>query len=356
MVFTRAMHLARPTVDTSGPEHGLSYSHDFLTSLPVLIPRPDPHTPVRALSAQQFDDLHARSTTTHAPDNAIFPFLHGLEGSNAAQNSFFAADATDSHGRLRLPRFRGLIWVSADDADATGNSSGDEILSDSGSEPLSSDDDEDGYSNYGGAEDAFGMHMDVDPDAEPLAPVDPNAGTHMHPVAHRTSSNGPFQPSPSTPTVTAQHVHATTHHSNGDILDLAFASTQQQSTHVPHDRRASNASSTVSSVPESLFDTASVSSASTPPASPQNGGTAKLPSSSGSSDRLHQQPPHHHRHGARRSGSPMPKRHPLFTSTFFPRELLKCGPAGLEPEFIEPVVPAGISLRNFGIQVVRDAF
>lgn len=51
------------------------------------------------------------------------------------------------------------------------------------------------------------------------------------------------------------------------------------------------------------------------------------------------------------SPPPMPSP-PLLTSTFRARELLRVGKGGM-PEFVEPKVPEGISLRNFGIQVVR---
>lgn len=50
--------------------------------------------------------------------------------------------------------------------------------------------------------------------------------------------------------------------------------------------------------------------------------------------------------------SPVPERVAL-TSTFKPRELLCIDRASGETRFIEPRVPEGISLRNFGIQVVR---
>jgi dual specificity MAP kinase phosphatase len=334
MVFTRAMHLSRPHLDTSGPEHGLTYDPSFLPALPILVARPAPHTPVRAITAAEFAEIHLRAQTTHAPDSSIFPFLHGLEGDNIAQNTFFAADATDGQGRLRLPRFRGLIWVAADEGDSDHSDDDDD-------EPLSSDDESSEYSDEfdpathcaAPTEDTFGMHMDVDADAEPLTATDPNSPPHMHPVAHRP----PFRPSPSGATVTATKVHATTHGPT-DILDFAFPPQAH-----PHDRRPSNASSTssLSNSTSSLFDAASVSSASTPPASPAARGS-KLPST-------HQ----HHAHSPARH-HPRPRKMPLFTSSFKPREILKPGPAGtLEPAFIDAIVPPGISLRNFGIQVVR---
>ncbi|KAJ7222907.1 hypothetical protein C8J57DRAFT_1592962 [Mycena rebaudengoi] len=52
--------------------------------------------------------LHTRSP--HPPDGVLFPFPHGLEGHNHAQNTFFASPA-----RRRPPPFHGLVWVVADD-------------------------------------------------------------------------------------------------------------------------------------------------------------------------------------------------------------------------------------------------
>lgn len=121
-------------------EHGLAYPSDFLASLPVLSPPLPPSAAaaaaassaspglptIRALTASQFADMHTRYLTTHAPDSVIFPFLHGLEGENDAQNAFFYANgsyspstSTDALDRdklkARVPRFRGLVWVASDE-------------------------------------------------------------------------------------------------------------------------------------------------------------------------------------------------------------------------------------------------
>jgi hypothetical protein len=150
--------------------HGLQYPPQFLDSLPVLHPpvssytspvssRPSspspqsPHTPqaqrkpkvgpapIRGVSAVQLAEMHERYMTTHAPDSVIFPFLHGLEGDNDAQNAFFvgtsamtSSSAETDHEqrgqgggrvgaqvkvnvRARVPRFRGLVWVASDEDD-----------------------------------------------------------------------------------------------------------------------------------------------------------------------------------------------------------------------------------------------
>ncbi|KAI0671359.1 hypothetical protein C8Q78DRAFT_766308 [Trametes maxima] len=91
--------------------HGLDYPQSFLDALPVLRPRPEPHQPIRALTTSHFADLHHAHLTSHAPDSVLFPFLHGLEGDNEQQNSFFAS----ARPKGDVPRFRGLTWVACDE-------------------------------------------------------------------------------------------------------------------------------------------------------------------------------------------------------------------------------------------------
>ena len=93
--------------------HGLHYPDSFLSTLPVLLPRPAPHAPIRALTAAQFAKIRHLHLTSDVPDAVLFPFLHGLEGDNHAQNLFFS-----KHGSsVAVPDYRGLIWVLADDDD-----------------------------------------------------------------------------------------------------------------------------------------------------------------------------------------------------------------------------------------------
>ncbi|KAK7031151.1 tyrosine/serine/threonine protein phosphatase pps1 [Paramarasmius palmivorus] len=100
--------------------HGLDYDNSFLESLPT----PDDRSPdIHSLSSKQFDDLHNSHLLSHAPDSVLFPFLHGIEGDNEAQNLFFASQGEKtlngtprsqpgrrSHA-VRLPKYRGLMWV-----------------------------------------------------------------------------------------------------------------------------------------------------------------------------------------------------------------------------------------------------
>ncbi|KIM40666.1 hypothetical protein M413DRAFT_28455 [Hebeloma cylindrosporum] len=126
--------------------NGLVYPLNFLDSLPVLSTSPPTTTAtttlpsksshaaptIRKLSPTQFADLHLQHTLAHPPDNVLFPFLHGLEGDNHAQNTFFASSSFASssgtsfrsasnhvHANTRItpkvPNYRGLVWVVCED-------------------------------------------------------------------------------------------------------------------------------------------------------------------------------------------------------------------------------------------------
>ncbi|KAK0205084.1 hypothetical protein DFS33DRAFT_730967 [Desarmillaria ectypa] len=88
--------------------HGLNYSKSFLMSLPT-VPALVPCTsPIPLLTPEQLAELHHNHLVSHAPDHVLFPFLHGLEGSNAAQNMFFSSNG-------EVPRYRGLMTVVCED-------------------------------------------------------------------------------------------------------------------------------------------------------------------------------------------------------------------------------------------------
>lgn len=110
--------------------HGISYPPGFLQSLPILLSRPAPHAPIRAITAEQFAEIHKLNAFADPDDAVLFPFLHGVEGSNPSQNSFFAnASMRNSttfyayplfQGNINnhtctIPKYRGLIWVRADE-------------------------------------------------------------------------------------------------------------------------------------------------------------------------------------------------------------------------------------------------
>ncbi|KAJ3732410.1 hypothetical protein DFJ43DRAFT_1073822 [Lentinula guzmanii] len=85
---------------------------------------------IHTLTPSQFKDLHYQHILSHPPDSVLFPFLHGIEGDNDAQNHFFATQgqqvvynrrADDEQpiypqvNRARVPRYRGMMWVICED-------------------------------------------------------------------------------------------------------------------------------------------------------------------------------------------------------------------------------------------------
>ncbi len=123
--------------------HGLSYPPGFLQSLPILLSRPAPHAPIRAITAEQFAEIHKLNAFADPDDAVLFPFLHGVEGSNASQNSFFANASMrnsaafyahplfqSTNHTFTIPTYRGLIWVRADEVSEHNLPSGTRTISD----------------------------------------------------------------------------------------------------------------------------------------------------------------------------------------------------------------------------------
>ncbi|KAF8626937.1 hypothetical protein AX17_006437 [Amanita inopinata Kibby_2008] len=215
--------------------HGLDYPPLFLDSLPILSrnePQPN-RNPIRLLSSKTFADLHLKHILSHPQDHILFPFLHGLEGNNHAQNAFFHSSAigapTKSYGSpasvsanyaAKVPRYRGLVWVVCeDDLQLDGNETALSVLrrrpaSESDSDGESEESSESSSSSFGDDEEseeepseihhnkdvnesftplvASASGMDLDHDvrevtATPLVPLhqDLSDGKHMHPVQHR---------------------------------------------------------------------------------------------------------------------------------------------------------------------------
>ncbi|KAL5486084.1 PPS1 [Sanghuangporus weigelae] len=211
--------------------------------LPVLLPRPHPHQPIRAIDAEAFADLHLAHLTSDVPDSVLFPFLHGLEGDNYQQNSFFAATSGldlgprrsgDAAGKdngytyashmhapnvVKVPEYRGLVWVACDDDEHQLNSRTRERDVLDSDEDLELDSDDDYY--QGSSEDdeevvEHGELMqvdDVDVQVDVVTADDAPAtetqldtsseGEHMHPQLLR-------KPSPTAPIA----IHATHNHTS----------------------------------------------------------------------------------------------------------------------------------------------
>ncbi|KAH9041587.1 hypothetical protein EDB85DRAFT_1919127 [Lactarius pseudohatsudake] len=288
---------------------GLDYPPDFLSSLPVLLPRPAPHTPIRALSASQFTSIHHAATASHAPDHVLFPFLHGLEGENEQQKAFFSVTSDTT---VIPPRFRGLIWVACEDDDTPSSDDGDD------SDVVASDDSDDEHGSDGGGP-SFGLDIDMDIDTELDLDQTHKQGPPSSP--HSPSPSGP-RPKPTDLTCntsdldTALHMHPV----------QCRAPRIYTNTTTARDRSAS-----VSSRSSSSSRSLRVPSPSTPATSLDSPTPSCMPLG----------PP---------SPEPRPRTAPLIASGFKLRELLHFNAEG-NAEFIPLRVPDGISLRNFDIQV-----
>ncbi|KJA16448.1 hypothetical protein HYPSUDRAFT_293082 [Hypholoma sublateritium FD-334 SS-4] len=200
--------------------HGLQHPPAQLAALPVLDAQST--QPIRALDAQTFAQLHLQHTLAHPPDNVLFPFLHGLEGDNQAQNTFFATSSFPGgagsrhhghhqgpHRRItpRVPAYRGLVWVVCEEdleraGDAvslrvlrrrpsrvSADSSLEGAVPSSGSED---DDDEYAYGGYSewdgeGESDDSGMDEELDEDDQDIMLLDALAHGND---SHRHSSLG----------------------------------------------------------------------------------------------------------------------------------------------------------------------
>ncbi|KAJ7882294.1 hypothetical protein B0H13DRAFT_2667411 [Mycena leptocephala] len=210
-------------------EHGLRHARGFLGGLPVLsLPSPVPlpghgsgegarHEAggkAHILTAPQFAALHTAHILAHPPDGVLFPFLHGLEGDNHAQNTFFEgsrSDAAAGRRRRKAPRFRGLVWVVAEEEEELPRMTGgvgeeegeydDEDESDEEDEEESEEEDE-----------LVGMDVDGDgvriagdgEEGPPIATLEQREdGKHMHPVHHRLQALQTSGLPPGTPSTAA---------------------------------------------------------------------------------------------------------------------------------------------------------
>jgi dual specificity MAP kinase phosphatase len=95
--------------EADGLEFGLQ--HEDIDQYPVLIQDDEKSLPsIRAMTASQFADLQQRYADLDVPHSIMFPFLHGVDGDNAAQNAFFRAPLTG----MPTPLYRGLTVIRAD--------------------------------------------------------------------------------------------------------------------------------------------------------------------------------------------------------------------------------------------------
>ncbi|KAF9286747.1 tyrosine/serine/threonine protein phosphatase pps1 [Mortierella alpina] len=125
----------------STPADSVAPAGPTVLSYPLINTQP----PIRAINADQLFQLHQRFITTPLPSKAMFPWLHGVDGSSSPQNYFFGLEPYPFTGlamepepsgdpvnpRLPLPEHRGLMLIHASDLDTgrlVGSVSPSEIL------------------------------------------------------------------------------------------------------------------------------------------------------------------------------------------------------------------------------------
>lgn len=283
--------------------------------LPVLLPRPHPHQPIRAIDADAFADIHLAHLTSDVPDSVLFPFLHGLEGDNYQQNSFFAASSGLDLGIRRdvdpsnpypsrmhtphvvkVPEYRGLMWVACegDEHQANGGArEGDVLDSDEDLEFDSDDEYCQGESEDDFEIDGRGELMQVDDgDAHVDVVTSEDASTtesqldaqsedaHMHPqtfrkpsatapiAIHSAHNHTSYFTSSSPSHHTNMHAHGAhaphtirfpTSESSPALMDHSPDSEELENE--PHDRRLSTSSSIATSDSSSSVSTSASDSA-----------------------------------------------------------------------------------------------
>ena len=370
--------------------HGLVYPPNLLNDLPIL------DTDIHSLDPTTFAQLHLQHILSHPPDNILFPFLHGLEGDNHAQNAFFATSNSthpvqhrhhhyhsqelSTHITPKIPKYRGLVWVVCEeDLEQAGDVVSLRILrrkpvvfpiEKSGSSSYSESDEEyeefdeededlemmsmsmdlDDRSSFTADDDdvvlaspIFNSQMQVD-DVAVVAPDSLDHSTaeldldnvmqqkeepHMHSVHHRGAHPPTSLPLPIRlpPIITQPQTHLLTPSSNSSVSPVSIFDS-------PIGTEAESLSSAPSDCP-----TQPSSSSTQPPQS--------------QSQPIQSQP----------NNTSDPYSPPLLTSTFRPKELLRrvrverpdsdtSASQQRKWEFVPAKVPDGISLRNFGIQVV----
>lgn len=426
-------------------------------SLSVILPRPFPHQPIRAIDATTFDDLHTAHKTADVPDSVLFPFMHGLEGDNYQQNAFFAASSGlnvagngagvrgeyAGGGRasnvVKVPCYRGVMWVACDEGQQRQLVQG-QANSFSHPEDIDSEDGDGDYdfgydsmqstSHQSHFPNACGDDMQVDNEdsahydhelAEPLtydaahvsedavdATEDANAASHMHPLALRKLNASPpisintgphpshtsFASNPhgaraaSAPTSSRMigNANPQVHPRNPDARRLSTASSDSASSSSSSSRSTSASgsqyfdlgtsgsySTTASSVEDkdTLFDGENGNdSPTTPCTSPLTDiciddcipnvpdaannaqGEYDEDSPTISSFVLNPYPETCLEHAF----PDVDASRLTITSSFKPDDLLTIDPEDGSHKFVDPRVPDGISLRNFGIQTVSVKF
>ena len=382
--------------------HGLVYPPNLLNSLPII------DTDIHSLDSTTFAQLHLQHILSHPPDNILFPFLHGLEGDNHAQNAFFATSNSthpvqhrhhhyhtqelSTHFTPKIPKYRGLVWVVCEEdleqaADVVSlrilrrksvvfpfEKSGSSSYSESDEDDEDFDDEDedlemmsmsmdlDDRSSFTADDDdvvlaspIFNSQMQVD-DVAVAAPdsLDHTTVTATGPTADLDLDNVMQQKE-------EPHMHSVHHRAPHPPTSLSLPIrlpsiiTETQT----HNLTPSIGSINSSISPVSIFDSPVGTEESLSSVAPSD-----CPTQLSSSSAQPPQPPQSQPIQSQSSNTSDPYSPPLLTSTFRPKELLRRvrverpdGDTSASQrlgkwEFVPAKVPDGISLRNFGIQVV----
>ncbi|KAG9285422.1 hypothetical protein G9A89_010897 [Geosiphon pyriformis] len=97
--------LSPPILSPSSPAAARSSSPSVFDVFPLVSENP----PVRALTSSQYYLINEAYYTTPLPNDILFPWLHGVDGSNYQQNQFFGIS------NCQVPEHRGVTVVQAEE-------------------------------------------------------------------------------------------------------------------------------------------------------------------------------------------------------------------------------------------------
>ncbi|CAH1755754.1 14543_t:CDS:2 [Entrophospora sp. SA101] len=93
------------TTTVSSPATPRSHSPSVFEVFPIISENPL----IRGLTASHYYRIHETYYTQSLPNNMLFPWLHGVDGSNVQQNNFFCVN------NCPVPEHRGITLIQADE-------------------------------------------------------------------------------------------------------------------------------------------------------------------------------------------------------------------------------------------------
>ena len=371
--------------------HGLVYPPNLIDSLPIV------DTDIRSLDSATFAQLHLQHILSHPPDNILFPFLHGLEGDNHAQNAFFATSNSahpvqhrhhhyhsqelSSHITPKIPKYRGLVWVVCEeDLEQAGDVVSLRILR---RKPVPFPFEKSSSSSYSESEEEYEEFDEDDEDLEMMSmSMDLDDRSSFTADEDDVVLASPLFNSQMQVDDVAVVAPDSLDHTTGPTPELDLENVMEQKVephmHPTHHRGAHPPTSlplpirlpTIITQPQTHLLTPSTNSSTSPVSifdSPNGTEVESLSSDDPSDCPTHPsssssvQTPQSQTHPIPSQSDPYSP--PLLTSTFRPKELLRkvrverpdsntSVSQQRKWEFVPAKVPDGISLRNFGIQVV----